>query len=274
MKGQPRPTYSANRHEWLRRLADHPGATRRGSGGCAFFCMELGWTAWRTPGRAGGGEVLTDAGRLVLEQWDAAGGKPPKPARAQTVRGPRRPSTDAPFEVRIGWALRAGGLQALADWLVFTGQDGDLLAVLATRAPEQAQAIAQLAATRERACCAQPPLGQVCDGEHLRVGMIRRDPVHVSHRTLEDCQAFATGGIVKEGPPLPLLGEDGPTSYLPKDQADRMMAASPGNPKPHLGTPVGAYLACEACGGTGRNGRTFACHQCHGNGKVKRTVTP
>lgn len=121
MKGQPTNRHTPIRHQWLRELADHPGAKRHGKGGPGYACMRMGWTDWRTPGVFDGAEVLTEAGRAQLAEWDR-------------VHGPTAPPAVEPFDALAERALLPGGLEALADWLVATSQAGAMVELLAERA--------------------------------------------------------------------------------------------------------------------------------------------
>lgn len=118
MKGRAQPTYTPTKHRWLRTLADFPGSVRVGKGSPAFACMALGWTAWETPALPHG-EVLTDLGRQVLRDWEATY---PVPAPLVDERA-----------AKVARQLGAAGLDALADWLLATGQVDGLLARLAAR---------------------------------------------------------------------------------------------------------------------------------------------
>lgn len=133
MKGKPRPTWTPQRHAWLRELAKgdrDPSGTQHAKAAYSTRC--LGWTDWRRgPGNAARGvEYLTEEGLKVLARWNAGETEPP-PAL------PRKAEL-SPFVTRIGFAMKGATPIDLADWLDFTGQADDMVALLVARAPAAA----------------------------------------------------------------------------------------------------------------------------------------
>jgi hypothetical protein len=178
VRGPAQPTYTEQRYAWLRQLLLRGEVDPKGTewSKAAYSCRVLGWTDWVHGGMSA--ERLTDAGLEVLQRWDRGETLPPR--KAVSPRGRplgSNPGKGAPFESRIGYALKAGGLQALADWLVATKQVGELLKLL----PETtgffmpryhvggADGIPEDHAPKILdACTHGVPLGRVCDEPHAR----------------------------------------------------------------------------------------------------------
>jgi hypothetical protein len=299
VRGPAQPTYTEQRYAWLRQLLLRGEVDPKGTewSKAAYSCRVLGWTDWVHGGMSA--ERLTDAGLEVLQRWDRGETLPPR--KAVSPRGRplgSNPGKGAPFESRIGYALKAGGLQALADWLVLTGQVSDLVSLLPKVEAETT------------ACDHGVPLGRVCDEPHARfvaggpgqTGL--KDGEVAALVTTVDFAGVATPELARSvarkhlpawqrpcaaklyDPPI-VMREGAPTECdgnVPPDcevvreieaqavRAPQFGIAHGTNLRPSMGTAVGGYTQCESCGGRGSTRHGFQCHTCKGHGRLKRTV--
>ena len=287
MRGEAKPTYTEQRHAWLRQLRLRGEVDPKGTewAKAAYSCRILGWTVWVNDELRL--ERLTDDGIAILDRWDRG---EVKVARTLTLK-PRgrplgsKPGRGAPFESRIGYALKAGGLQALADWLVATKQVGDLVTMLGSRVAMYHSG---------------GPVGAVgvmpnevaamlsgCVPKYTVPGVLGLPPEHVP-RVLdkdEELPAWQRPCPIKFDIAPPVMHEGAPTECddnVPQDcelvreiEAQAVRAPQFGirtHLRPSMGTAVGGYTQCESCSGRGSNRHGFQCHTCKGAGRLKRTV--
>lgn len=159
MNGDPTPKWTPGREAWLGKLAGGPMRPHGSSeGATATYCRALGW-ATRDEADPRGRDTITDAGRDVLVTW--RGGE-----RSAARHLDARPPRAAPFEVRIGFAMRGESVATLAEWLVFTGQAREAMTALATALDRAA------AASRSLATVLPPPAPEPAPARPSeRVGM-------------------------------------------------------------------------------------------------------
>lgn len=290
MKGTPKPTWTPQRHAWLRELAKgdrDPGGTEHAKAAYSTRC--LGWTAWRRgPGNAvRGREYLTEEGLKVLARWNAGETKP-------SAKLPRK-AEQSPFVTRIGFAMKGATPIDLADWLDFTGQADDMVALLIARAPAARLAIAQRAADQVQRygshalpsatpahlkpcpvklhepappapatgeCTATPPAGCELQRE-LREAQARGEVFGAD-------PGIEVGGT-RQGPGVPRE-----TAAIEAQQvrAPQYGQRPPASPAASMGAPTmpKGFSACLACSGKGKTGHGWSCQACHGSGKIRRTV--
>lgn len=265
MKGKPRPTWTPQRHAWLRELAKgdrDPSGTEHARAAYSTRC--LGWTDWRrVPGNAVRGvEYLTEEGLKVLARWNA--GETEAPPIVPTQR-----EAAAPFSTRIGFAMQGATLVDLADWLVTTDQAGDLLAMLVARAPTAGLERAQRAHDQVKAAARFEP------------GGVMREPAMRPGEVAAILREGVAAGEIGADPGLEVGGTmHGNGSAAPREteaiEAQPVRAPQYGirNLTQSMGTPTmpAGYSACLACRGKGKTGHGWTCQACHGSGKIRRTV--